>query len=168
MAFLTTIFFAFLGICGLVGCARALRLVIRAINGIFDKFVVLLAGHRRRAEEQSALSYSLSQNRGYTRRMDCSRRSIRYRAADGYDASSEEGRLTCRRWRCGRGWKRSAIQRDAGLRVSACGERSLRRINRADRDSERAAVSGYRRKHRQHGLWRQRAGGHRGFCLPLS
>lgn len=51
MAFLTTIFFAFLGICGLVGCARALRLVIRAINGIFDKFVVLLAGHRRRAEE---------------------------------------------------------------------------------------------------------------------
>ena len=38
MAFLTTIFFAFLGICGLVGCARALRVVIRAINGIFDKW----------------------------------------------------------------------------------------------------------------------------------
>ena len=38
MAFLTTILFAFLGICGLVGCARALRLVIRAINGIFDKW----------------------------------------------------------------------------------------------------------------------------------
>lgn len=37
MSFLSMIFFGFLGICGLVGCARAAKLVIRAINGLFDK-----------------------------------------------------------------------------------------------------------------------------------
>lgn len=37
MAFLSMIFFGFLGICGLVGCIRAAKLAIRAINGLFDK-----------------------------------------------------------------------------------------------------------------------------------
>lgn len=37
MALLSGIFFLFLGAVAVVGCARAFKLVIKAINGLFDK-----------------------------------------------------------------------------------------------------------------------------------
>lgn len=37
MAFLSCIFFGFLGVCAFVGCARAGRIMVKAINTLFDK-----------------------------------------------------------------------------------------------------------------------------------
>ncbi len=37
MSFLSFIFFAFLGVCLIVGCKRACRVVIRGINYLFDR-----------------------------------------------------------------------------------------------------------------------------------
>lgn len=37
MSFLSFVFFSFLGIVAVIGCIRALKLVIRAMNGLFDK-----------------------------------------------------------------------------------------------------------------------------------
>lgn len=36
MAFLSMIFFGFLGVCAIVGCVRLGKLVIRGINALFD------------------------------------------------------------------------------------------------------------------------------------
>lgn len=37
MAMLSTIFYAFLSMCAMVGCIRAAKLVIKSINSLFDK-----------------------------------------------------------------------------------------------------------------------------------
>ena len=37
MSFLSFILFTFLGICMIVGCKRACRVIIRGINYLFDK-----------------------------------------------------------------------------------------------------------------------------------
>ena len=37
MAFLSMIFFGFLSVCSVVACLRAGKLVVKAINGLFDK-----------------------------------------------------------------------------------------------------------------------------------
>lgn len=37
MSFLSFIFFAFVGVCLIVGCRRAVRLIVRGINYLFDR-----------------------------------------------------------------------------------------------------------------------------------
>ncbi len=37
MSFLSFVFFTFLGIVAVIGCVRTLKLVIRAMNRLFDK-----------------------------------------------------------------------------------------------------------------------------------